>query len=586
MIVTKSQLRRLIYKRTTLKEEAAQIDHERMNDLLKKVKADVIDYIDNPSSGGGTFKIRLNKKLKELNFKELSNDEVQTIKNIIKSLNLKILDPFTEWPPDVGNAVAFYKRDVSLGFIVGFNSLDALKKGEQNAERIRSVKNSLYHEVYHALDSALDSINRYSNLSGQPLKKIGKGRYKDISDMFKDEFNMIIDKRALTDEKYWRQKVKQSGIDFARWGGMTPEEYKKFMTIMSDQGHFYTSLQQLRNVFSSNTIRAACNANKQQLKALGFYESLLITLLRCTPAAESAAEKIAKRESHPSDTALAEQHVIVSEDVIRRMIREELIKEEADIDVDRDDEQSDVAPEIQAGHHTPVSSFGGKGKNKPFSIELYIDPMTWTERARSDWDRMTPDMQKFLAALPAAVAATGYAKDRADALIQAAAIVGRIYDDNRGQAQAVYNGPYRHDLLLRQPPNNCQAGSYFFAGKPACKSSGTSGVYARGGVYEKIFNAFEELTGGKLQNRRSARSQAIERAVALLDQSGYKGGHAKGANIDIQFGNVGQRAAKEIVRRASEITGIKALPSPEIDHWHTSIGMPTSGIKAAAKRLK
>ena len=194
-------------------------------------------------------------------------------------------------------------------------------------------------------------------------------------------------------------------------------------------------------------------------------------------------------------------------------------------------------------------------------------------------ENMQTPMLKFIGALPAAFAAIGAAKDAADAKNKTRKMIGSVYRGAKAQADAMYNYPYKHDLVYRG--EGCKPGDYFFASKTGkCAAAPTSGVYGDSKKWQEVFDTFNTASGGTLGGHSSGASTAISSATAILNQHGYgkgKGGHGTGAAFDLPGGQSGKYDL--VLDKAEEISGVRVGRFKEVDHYHVEL----SGTKQVAE---
>jgi len=221
------------------------------------------------------------------------------------------------------------------------------------------------------------------------------------------------------------------------------------------------------------------------------------------------------------------------------------------------------------------------GKFDTFELDSDIHPNKWDNHVAKVFNKLKPATQKFIKAVPAAVAALGFARNESHAYKVANSVVGSTYRTGKQQAAAMYGGPYMHDLEGRVN-GVCKPGSYYFAGGDTC-STKPGGVYpkdlSRGGPYEEIFNRWEEITGfGEepdvpknwkavwKKNRKVAAEEGEKIFFKHYGKKEHAGGHS-GSAIDVPLGD----GYPSILDKAAELSGTKISKFKEVDHIHATI---------------
>ena len=361
--ITLNELRQIIQEE--LRNEANPVDIEGMNDLFVEAQNEVIGYIDNPERGNNTFKNKLDKKLKELNLKMLSSKETETIKNIIKSLELKIL-PKEKITP--GAQAEFVDVSPTRAYVAYHDEAALQMYGPRSinyAHMRKETLDILYHEIYHALNSVLLNLRRSDPLPKEvePLPGVidlsayheymAHPRSKAMTQLFEKEFDKILDQQALTSREYWLYKAKKIFGDAHPFSDARTD-IDRLIKIVTERGHLYVYLHQLRRYFRRLT--DACNATEEELDKIPYWTKIFLVLLNCNPEADAAFEKIARNvASQKPNTRLAERKTKLTETNLRRVIKEALTMDPVRIPIREVSEQR--AEELFKHAKTVVSDY-------------------------------------------------------------------------------------------------------------------------------------------------------------------------------------------------------------------------------------
>jgi peptidoglycan hydrolase-like protein with peptidoglycan-binding domain len=241
---------------------------------------------------------------------------------------------------------------------------------------------------------------------------------------------------------------------------------------------------------------------------------------------------------------------------------------------------------VMTPEEVPLERVGNK---EPFRMDTADEPDDWDPDVAEDWEDLQPRTKGFIAAMPATIASMGHARDEDDAKDQSGRIIGSTYRSARDQARAVYNYPYKHDLRIRKQNPDLQPGDYYKSQQARREgrlemmrqalrdlgySGDTSGVYADNSEspYIQVFDEWEALTGGDLNNHRSNRSEAIQLLYDKIYKT-YANGHGAGSAIDIPLFT----GAKDVLDKAEQIAGVNYDASKEADHWHINISENKNG---------
>ena len=230
------------------------------------------------------------------------------------------------------------------------------------------------------------------------------------------------------------------------------------------------------------------------------------------------------------------------------------------------------------------------GKYEPGYIDPNIDMRDWASAETTrNYDLLSADLVSWINAVPAAVAALGYADNSKgqgweNAKLQAKKLIGSAHRTDTEQVEAVYGSPYWRELQARSHDPGIQAGDYFIHGQikdmskvnaafkaicPSKCSPVTAGVYHSGGIYvTTIFPKWEALTGGDISEHSNKRKEAIALALPYIEASEIAQ-HREGVAMDI----VRTSKSKKILMKAAEISNIedRVSISPETDHFHVSV---------------
>tara|TARA_R110001583_G_scaffold194852_1_gene367324 strand:- start:741 stop:1919 length:1179 start_codon:yes stop_codon:yes gene_type:complete len=306
---------------------------QKIDSLFNIAKNKIISYIDDPAKADRTYRARMNKKLKSLGLTKLLDIEVEKIKEFIKSLSIKIVpggkDRLSAGFIDF-SALAWYDTSRPLEISMYDFMVDGTSDRIYTEEMI---VDTLYHELYHALDTAFfrAGIGVYNSLLGthkyrenQGLQKAAdeitkkikafekrkeglKGKTQSVfssEGLLAKEIKTIIDEQALSNPRAWNKKVKevfphlkvtkfypflspfgQAGA--AKTGRKTPDEWTgafgrvgytgdlgHVRKLWKDPAHVYVAIQQLRRVFQDKTLAEICNLDSKQLWKKLFYSTV------------------------------------------------------------------------------------------------------------------------------------------------------------------------------------------------------------------------------------------------------------------------------------------------------------------------
>ena len=219
-----------------------------------------------------------------------------------------------------------------------------------------------------------------------------------------------------------------------------------------------------------------------------------------------------------------------------------------------------------------------KGPHEPFRMSTDIHPSSWDSSVAGLWDKLDDQAKKFIMAMPAAIAALGYAGDEDDAKNKAKTVIGGTFRTNSGQAAAVYGGPYLNDLQGRA--TGCKAGSYYFVRGDECPAK-PGGVYATSGKYADIFHKYEEITGFGSSDTlpdnwkeiwQSKKSEAQAAGSSILGPDTGEGkGHGSGKAIDSVSAAGGGKGQEQMIDKAAAMSGTSAHKYKEVDHIHITV---------------
>jgi hypothetical protein len=287
------------------------INEQSLEALFQQAKTVVIDYIDHPDKGENTFKAKLNKKLKKLGKPPIDKEAVRKIKKFITDTNVKIVAS-PNWPD--GRAGQY---DVSIMSV-------ELRKSylDQPSHRPGEIIDTIYHELYHALDTAYSTIKagekseliqskQYRKKYGTPaaqadmekeLQTFLASGHTDISLMSKlfiDELKSLIDKQVLQSEKMWNDKNEKLFVDsYEEPGGRISDpriEFTPFvLEVLSETMHIYVAVQQLRRIFPGSALSQICALPKTRLSKLDYWQRAFLIAFSCTRETDDAFESIAK----------------------------------------------------------------------------------------------------------------------------------------------------------------------------------------------------------------------------------------------------------------------------------------------------
>jgi len=223
------------------------------------------------------------------------------------------------------------------------------------------------------------------------------------------------------------------------------------------------------------------------------------------------------------------------------------------------------------------------GEEEPFRMDTSDEPDDWDSSVAEDWEELQTRTQGFISAMPATIASMGHAEDEGDAKDQAGRIIGSTYRDAMEQARAVYNYPYKHDLSVRKQNPDLQPGDYFKSGQAQGEdrleamrqalvdlgmSGDTSGVYANrsSSPYIQVFDEWEALTGGDLDNHAANRQKAYTLLYNKIKDT-YANGHGDGRAVDVPLFT----GVEDILDKVKQIAGVDYDAHRETDHWHLTI---------------
>jgi len=223
------------------------------------------------------------------------------------------------------------------------------------------------------------------------------------------------------------------------------------------------------------------------------------------------------------------------------------------------------------------------GDQEPFRMDTSDEPDDWDEDLADDWEHLQNRTKGFISAMPATIASMGHARNVDDAKDQSEDILGSAYRDAWDQSVAVYNFPYLWDLRVRRQNPELQPGDYYKFGQAEDEgrlemmqqalrdlgaSGDTKGVYnnTSSSQYIQVFDDWEALTGGDLDNHRNNR-QAAYRLLYDRIHDTYANGHGDGKAIDVPL----FRGARDVLDKAEQIAGVNHKTHKEADHWHVTI---------------
>ena len=175
-------------ERVTFKQGTSHSQQE-LESLFNKAKDTIIRYIDDPTKSDRTYKVRMNKKLESLGLTKLSDEKVEQIKKFIKSMSIKVasggIHRMIELPR---NAIAWYDTATPRVVHIWDWAVDgtAFKTtGSDYTEEM--ISDIFYHELYHALDTALyhAGVGEYNTLLGTQKYRQNQGLQKAADEITK-----------------------------------------------------------------------------------------------------------------------------------------------------------------------------------------------------------------------------------------------------------------------------------------------------------------------------------------------------------------------------------------------------------------
>jgi len=319
-------------ERVTFKQGTSHSQQE-LESLFNKAKDTIIRYIDDPTKSDRTYKVRMNKKLESLGLTKLSDEKVEQIKKFIKSMSIKVASGgahrMIELPR---NAIAWYDTATPRVVHIWDWAVDgtAFKTtGSDYTEEM--ISDIFYHELYHALDTALfhAGVGEYNTLLGTQKYRQNQGLQKAADEITKKiralnkrsaeigkasgnrafssevllakEIATIIDTQAMSSPSAWNKKVKEVfphlkvtkfypflsplGQMGATKPGREPPVHSlggigrvgytgdlgHVRKLWEDPAHVYVAIQQLRRVFQDKTLAEICNLDSKQLWKKLFY---------------------------------------------------------------------------------------------------------------------------------------------------------------------------------------------------------------------------------------------------------------------------------------------------------------------------
>ena len=287
------------------------ISQQKLESLFQQAKATVIDYIDHPEKGDNTFKVKLNKKLEKLGMPPIDKEAVRKIKKFITDTGLKIVVS-----PNWSDARAG-QYNVSIMSVEMRKSY--LDQGEHGSGELLDT---MYHELYHALDTAYSTVisgehndliqskwyrKNYGSAASQgdiekELQAFLASGHTDISwmsELFIDELKSLIDKQVLQSEKMWNDKNKKLFADSAEFSDGLNHNPRITLSpfvlkVLSETMHIYVAIQQLRRIFPGKTLSQICALPKIRLSKLDYWQRAFLVAFKCTGTADEAFQSIAK----------------------------------------------------------------------------------------------------------------------------------------------------------------------------------------------------------------------------------------------------------------------------------------------------
>ena len=283
-------------------------------DELEKAKADVISYIDDPARGGDTFRRRLDDKLEKLSMEKLSDTQIQDLKDYIANIRMRV----TKLPSD--RSAQWMGGNPGIMEIKPYHILGSPKE---------DVIDTIYHELYHALDTIMGDM--YSRLkssqewaigsSKEDLKKelerfrqSGHKKISRMTDLFKDEIKCLM---QPIHKSSWTKRAN------SLFGVLHLPFANTYNTILKEEMHVYVAVQQIRKEFPGKTLSEICMLSKSELIKLSFWAKVFLASFPCSKAADSCFDKIASYDSKEKPaTRFAERKVMLTGSEIDEIIHE------------------------------------------------------------------------------------------------------------------------------------------------------------------------------------------------------------------------------------------------------------------------
>ena len=289
--------------RSLIREAVSQ---QYLNDLLDRAREQIISYIDNPAKGDKTFKTRLNKRLKQMNRKQLTDEEVQSIKRYFKDITVGVEQSCPTSGPCLGYFVASKKY---IGLLSSF-----LEGATED-----NIFNVIYHELAHGLDAVFQMITidkdddlrhkreyrqtlgmtQAAEVISQELTKFLEDRKDtgEMSRMFKKEIQDMQDAALLNNNNAWNEKVRKM-FPRSKFTGrvnqlLTPSVSVR--KVLKEPDHVYTAIQQLRRYFPGKKLSEICSLPESSLLKLNFWTQMFLVSFKCDTASNNAYEVIATK---------------------------------------------------------------------------------------------------------------------------------------------------------------------------------------------------------------------------------------------------------------------------------------------------
>lgn len=341
MKITRRKLRKLIKEEFRVflleSENITGTDKNKISSIFNAAIADIISYIKEVGTNSNTssFRSRLNKKLEKLKLAKLTDDDIAKFEIKFKSIKLVYTSSRNSRNDDGPAAAGWWDgTDITLNTNHIYNSKGSLDTAE--------LTKTIYHELYHGMTSSIidvvgeqktieqlkfdkDSVIRakehrkavYAAQEGdtpwdipdsgnwaRPAKPIDSN-IDTFYELFEEEFNIIIDKRALTHPSMWRAKIKLSNNKALKrylkdWmpgyhNKKQDDSIREVLKTLAGDEHYYVALNNLRRIFPTNTITSACNASKADISKMEYWTVMFLSVLNCSSEADSAWDRVAMK---------------------------------------------------------------------------------------------------------------------------------------------------------------------------------------------------------------------------------------------------------------------------------------------------